>query len=43
MKNIVAGFWADKTQATAIGYGLIAAGISLGTTLNGNSRQSIAP
>ena len=43
MKNIVAKFWIDRTAATAIEYGLIAAGISLaiiaavnglGTTLN---------
>ena len=43
MKNILAKFWADETAATAIEYGLIAAGISLaiiaavngiGTTLN---------
>ncbi len=43
MKNIVAKFWADESAATAIEYGLIAAGISLaiiaavnglGTTLN---------
>jgi pilus assembly protein Flp/PilA len=43
VKNIVAKFWADHTAATAIEYGLIAAGISLaiiaavnglGTTLN---------
>ena len=45
MKNIVAKFWADQTAATAIEYGLIAAGISLaiiaavnglGTNLNAN-------
>ena len=29
MKNIVAKFWADESAATAIEYGLIAAGISL--------------
>ena len=29
MKNILARFWADKSAATAIEYGLIAAGISL--------------
>ena len=29
MKNILAKFWADETAATAIEYGLIAAGISL--------------
>lgn len=43
MKNILAKFWADETGATAIEYGLIAAGISLaiiaavnglGSTLN---------
>ena len=43
MKKIVAKFWADESAATAIEYGLIAAGISLaiiaavnslGTTLN---------
>ena len=43
MKNILAKFWADESAATAIEYGLIAAGISLaiiaavnglGTTLN---------
>jgi pilus assembly protein Flp/PilA len=43
VKNILAKFWADETAATAIEYGLIAAGISLaiiaavngiGTTLN---------
>ncbi|WP_213740890.1 Flp family type IVb pilin [Bradyrhizobium sp. dw_411] len=43
MKNILAKFWADDSAATAIEYGLIAAGISLaiiaavnglGTTLN---------
>lgn len=43
MKNLLAKFWADQSAATAIEYGLIAAGISLaiiavvnglGTTLN---------
>jgi pilus assembly protein Flp/PilA len=43
VKNILAKFWADQSAATAIEYGLIAAGISLaiiaavnglGTTLN---------
>lgn len=43
MKKIIAKFWADQSGATAIEYGLIAAGISLaiiaavnglGTTLN---------
>ena len=43
VKNILAKFWADETGATAIEYGLIAAGISLaiiaavnglGSTLN---------
>ena len=43
MKSILAKFWADDSAATAIEYGLIAAGISLaiiaavnglGTTLN---------
>jgi pilus assembly protein Flp/PilA len=43
VKNILAKFWADESAATAIEYGLIAAGISLaiiavvnglGTTLN---------
>jgi pilus assembly protein Flp/PilA len=43
VKKIVAKFWADESAATAIEYGLIAAGISLaiiaavnslGTTLN---------
>ena len=29
MKNIFARFWADDSAATAIEYGLIAAGISL--------------
>ena len=29
MKNILAKFWADESAATAIEYGLIAAGISL--------------
>ncbi|MGO8911411.1 MAG: Flp family type IVb pilin [Bradyrhizobium sp.] len=29
MKNIFARFWADQSAATAIEYGLIAAGISL--------------
>ncbi len=29
MKNILAKFWADESGATAIEYGLIAAGISL--------------
>jgi pilus assembly protein Flp/PilA len=45
VKNIVARFWADGSEATAIEYGLIAAGISLaivaadnglGSTLNTN-------
>jgi len=45
VRNIVAKFWADQTAATAIEYGLIAAGISLaiiaavnglGTNLNAN-------
>ena len=44
MKNYVLRFWRDETGATAIEYGLIAAGISiviiaavngLGTNLNG--------
>jgi pilus assembly protein Flp/PilA len=44
MKNIVKKFWSDESGATAIEYGLIAAGISLaiiavvnglGTNLNG--------
>ena len=44
MKGIIAKFWADQSGATAIEYGLIAAGISLaiiaavnglGSTLNG--------
>lgn len=44
MKKIIAKFWADQSGATAIEYGLIAAGISLaiiaavnglGSTLNG--------
>ena len=44
MKNFVLRFWRDETGATAIEYGLIAAGISLaiiaavkglGTNLNG--------
>jgi pilus assembly protein Flp/PilA len=44
MKNLVLRFWRDQTGATAIEYGLIAAGISLaiiavvnglGSTLNG--------
>jgi pilus assembly protein Flp/PilA len=34
VKSSVAKFWADEAAATAIEYGLIAAGISLGTTLN---------
>ena len=43
MKKVFAKFWADQSGATAIEYGLIAAGISLaiiavvnglGTTLN---------
>jgi pilus assembly protein Flp/PilA len=43
VKNIIAKFWADESAATAIEYGLIAAGISLaiiavvnslGSTLN---------
>ena len=43
MKKIIAKFWADESAATAIEYGLIAAGISLaiiaavnglGSTLN---------
>ncbi len=43
MKNVVRKFWADESGATAIEYGLIAAGISLaiiavvnglGSTLN---------
>jgi pilus assembly protein Flp/PilA len=43
VKSLFAKFWADETAATAIEYGLIAAGISLaiiaavnslGTTLN---------
>jgi pilus assembly protein Flp/PilA len=43
VKKIIAKFWADQSGATAIEYGLIAAGISLaiiaavnglGTTLN---------
>ncbi len=29
MKNIITKFWADESGATAIEYGLIAAGISL--------------
>ena len=29
MKNFLAKFWADESAATAIEYGLIAAGISL--------------
>jgi pilus assembly protein Flp/PilA len=29
VKNILAEFWADESGATAIEYGLIAAGISL--------------
>ena len=29
MKNILARFWTDESGATAIEYGLIAAGISL--------------
>ena len=44
MRNLLKTFWADQAGATAIEYGLIAAGISLaiiaavnglGTTLNG--------
>ena len=44
MKRILATFWSDESGATAIEYGLIAAGISLviiaavngiGTNLNG--------
>lgn len=44
MKNIIKKFWSDESVATAIEYGLIAAGISLaiiavvnglGTNLNG--------
>jgi pilus assembly protein Flp/PilA len=44
MKNIIKKFWSDESGATAIEYGLIAAGISLaiiavvnglGTNLNG--------
>jgi pilus assembly protein Flp/PilA len=44
MKNLALRFWRDQTGATAIEYGLIAAGISLaiiavvnglGSTLNG--------
>jgi pilus assembly protein Flp/PilA len=44
VKKIIAKFWADQSGATAIEYGLIAAGISLaiiaavnglGSTLNG--------
>jgi pilus assembly protein Flp/PilA len=43
VKNLIAKFWADQSAATAIEYGLIAAGISLaiiaavnglGSTLN---------
>ncbi|WP_298883098.1 Flp family type IVb pilin [uncultured Bradyrhizobium sp.] len=43
MKHMIAKFWSDESGATAIEYGLIAAGIalaiitvvnSLGTTLN---------
>ena len=43
MKNLIAKFWVDQSGATAIEYGLIAAGISLaiiaavnglGSTLN---------
>jgi pilus assembly protein Flp/PilA len=43
MKNMIRKFWSDESGATAIEYGLIAAGISLaiiavvnglGTTLN---------
>jgi pilus assembly protein Flp/PilA len=43
MKSLVLGFWKDESGATAIEYGLIAAGIALaiiaavqilGTTLN---------
>jgi pilus assembly protein Flp/PilA len=29
VKNLIAKFWADESAATAIEYGLIAAGISL--------------
>ncbi len=45
MRNIFLKFWADQSGATAIEYGLIAAGISLaiiaavnglGSTLNAN-------
>ena len=45
MKSLFAKFWADESAATAIEYGLIAAGISLaiiaavngvGSTLNTN-------
>jgi len=44
MKNMIRKFWSDESGATAIEYGLIAAGISLaiiavvnglGTNLNG--------
>jgi pilus assembly protein Flp/PilA len=44
MKNMIKKFWSDESGATAIEYGLIAAGISLaiiavvnglGTNLNG--------
>ncbi|WNV12152.1 Flp family type IVb pilin [Tardiphaga sp. 709] len=44
MKNVIKKFWSDESGATAIEYGLIAAGISLaiiavvnglGTNLNG--------
>ena len=37
MKNTLKNFWADETGATAIEYGLIAAGIALAiiTVVNG--------
>lgn len=37
MKNLLKKFWADQSGATAIEYGLIAAGISLAiiSTVNG--------
>jgi pilus assembly protein Flp/PilA len=37
MKNMLLGFWQDESGATAIEYGLIAAGISLAiiTVVNG--------
>jgi pilus assembly protein Flp/PilA len=37
MKNILQNFWADESGATAIEYGLIAAGIALAiiTVING--------